>query len=97
MSVVEYRAWIDYYAVEPFGDFRADLRSGVVASTVARMLGGKGSRPKPLDFMPIVKRNLERQRAASGNPGAELHAAILSGFKGRVKRVVIRKGARHGA
>jgi len=94
MPLAEYRSWLEFYEVEPFGDFRADLRAGVIASTVTRMLGAKGARPKPLDFMPIVTRQLERKRARDGDATAELRAALLVGFKGRVKHVVI--GARHG-
>lgn len=42
-----------YFTIDPFGEERADLRAGIVASTVAnanRAKRGKSFRPK--DFMP---------------------------------------------
>lgn len=44
-----------YYELEPFGEERADLRSGIVASTVANAHRDPKRRRKPfrpLDFMP---------------------------------------------
>ena len=90
MSVVEFRAWIDFYAVEPWGDYRADLRAGVISQTLVRMLGAKGVRPKPLDFMPIVAAQMARAREREGDPQGELKAALLQGFKGRLKTVKLR-------
>jgi len=96
MSVEEFRSWVEFYEEEPFGDVRADLRAGVVAATVARMLGGKTARPKPIDFMPIVRQGVERSRARSGDRSAEMRAALALAFKGRIRHVVIkRKGERH--
>ncbi len=97
MPLAEYRSWIDFYQVEPWGDFRADLRAGIVASTLVRMMGAKGARPKPLDFMPVIARQNERRRARDGDGDAELRAAIAAGFKGRVRHIVIpSRSARHG-
>ena len=53
--------WMAYYEVEPFGQERADLRSGIVASTVANVFGGKGQRSKPSDFMPRFDSNKPQQ------------------------------------
>jgi|TARA_Y100000310_G_scaffold51927_1_gene47793 hypothetical protein len=58
----EFRDWVAYYQLDPWGEERADLRSGIVASvfsnaiqalirTVARKRG-KGKEFKPKDFMP---------------------------------------------
>ena len=45
--------WRDYDSLEPFGEERADLRSGTIASVVANVHAGKGGRRfKPADFMP---------------------------------------------
>ena len=35
MSSVELSEWMAYDSMEPIGDIRADLRAGVVASTIA--------------------------------------------------------------
>ncbi len=44
-----------YYALEPFGEERADLQAGIIASTIANVNRDpkKRRRPyKPQDFMP---------------------------------------------
>ncbi len=47
-----------FYQLEPFGEFRADLRSGVMASTFANANRAKHARPfSPQDFMPFADRN----------------------------------------
>ena len=38
-----------YYAYEPFGPRRADLHTGIIASTLINSWGGKTT---PADFMP---------------------------------------------
>lgn len=48
----EFLEWMDYYQIEPWGEWRADLRTGIVASTVANVFRGKGKSTKPQDFMP---------------------------------------------
>jgi len=46
-----------FYQLEPFGDMRADLRSGVIASTFANANRAKHARAfSPEDFMPFVER-----------------------------------------
>lgn len=46
-QVAEWRA---YYQIEPFGEYRADLRSAIIASTFANCFSRK--RFKVEDFMP---------------------------------------------
>lgn len=42
-----------YFQFEPWGEERADLRSGIVASTIANVNRGKNTPAfKPEDFMP---------------------------------------------
>lgn len=53
ISSRELTEWMLYYQVEPFGEERGDLRSAVVAATVANTQRGKKGRPfKPAAFMP---------------------------------------------
>lgn len=53
MSSREFSEWMAYAQLEPFGEQRADLRAGIVASTVAAGYTKKGHRPpKPTVFMP---------------------------------------------
>lgn len=51
----------EYMALEriegPFGDLRADMRAGIVASAVVNHSMSPPKTPtKPMDFMPFVKR-----------------------------------------
>jgi hypothetical protein len=62
MSYVEFNSWMRFYAEEPFGDVRADLRAGIIASTVAKVMGGN-RRARPYDFMPIVRKQQEADDA----------------------------------
>lgn len=48
-------AWFQYAEVEPFGEYRADLRSGTVAAVIANTNRDPKKRPRPFtpsDFMP---------------------------------------------
>ncbi len=52
ISSRELTEWIEYAKLEPFGEERADLRSAIVAATVANVNRGKKQKPfKPSDFM----------------------------------------------
>lgn len=45
--------WMAYAELEPFGETRADLRSGIIASVMANAHRAKEAKPfKPQDFMP---------------------------------------------
>ena len=49
----ELAEWMAYYAIEPFGEERDDLRTGIIASTMANSWRGKGQKSmQPADFMP---------------------------------------------
>ncbi len=53
ISSPEFVRWQAYYELEPFGEERADLRAGIVASTIVNVQRGKGQRAvKATDFMP---------------------------------------------
>jgi len=53
MTVEEYQMWFLLEQIEPFGEFGAWLRTGVLASTIANIFRGKDrSAFSPLDFMP---------------------------------------------
>ena len=41
------------YEIDPWGEERADLRMGIIASTVSASKGGKS---KPSDFMPYYEK-----------------------------------------
>lgn len=57
MSARQFEEWAVFYAQDPWGEFRADLRAGIVASTLAN-IHRKPRAPAflPVDFMPYVER-----------------------------------------
>lgn len=53
ISSQELTEWMVYYELEPFGEERADLRAGIISSTIANANRSKNSRVyKPVDFIP---------------------------------------------
>lgn len=60
MSAAEYATWMAVARIEPMGEYRADLRAGIVSSTIFNMNRGKSTAARsPKDFMPI-QRDQER-------------------------------------
>lgn len=53
MSAAEFAEWQMEYELDPWGEARADLRSGVVASTIANRHRGRQERAYTAqDFLP---------------------------------------------
>jgi len=60
----ELTEWMAFYQLEPFGEMRADLRSGVVAATFANAHRTKDARAfTPEDFMPYIERTTPKDDA----------------------------------
>ena len=80
----ELTEWSIYLHIEPHGEERADLRAGIVASTVANANRKKGSKAfKATDFMPKFdeqEQSIEQQKAA-----AEALILAFGGTKGQAK------------
>lgn len=62
----ELTEWTAYYKLEPFGEERADVRAGVVASVIANVHRGKNRPFRPTDFMvfrdpAVVRAEQERE------------------------------------
>lgn len=79
LDSAELTEWMAFDRMEPIGEFRADLRAGIIASTVANY-GGRDIREarKPSDFMPLLERPEEKPMLlADPNAQAEL---ILGAF-----------------
>jgi hypothetical protein len=51
MDAIEFQDWKSVYEADPWSEERADLRAGIIASTVANCLTDKSSW-MPSDFMP---------------------------------------------
>lgn len=55
MTADELSEWHAFYRLEPFGEERADLRNGIVASILVNTNLKKGAKATtPLDFMPFA-------------------------------------------
>lgn len=53
MTWSQFVDWQNYANLDPFGEERADLRSGTIAAVIANVNSGKGGRRyKARDFMP---------------------------------------------
>lgn len=66
MSSAQLAEWMAYEQIEPWGESRADLRLGIMASTVANIFRGKDKKRayKLTDFMPSFEPyDEERERA----------------------------------
>lgn len=71
--------WLAYYQIEPFGEERADLRAGIVASVTANANRDADKRPEPYspaDFMPRFDREDEEPEGQS----VEEQIAIMQMF-----------------
>ncbi len=78
-EVAEYQA-LDH--VEPWGEQRADLRMGILASTAVNMMKGKkGKRVKATDFMPYLDVRGAADKAAS--KARALSGKVKAMFKGK--------------
>jgi len=51
-----------FYRIEQFGEDRADLRAGIIASTIYNMSRGQANKALgPMDFMPHIKKDIEKE------------------------------------
>lgn len=57
----EFAGWLAYNEIDPFGEERADLRAGIIASVTANAFGKRGSSHRPRDFMPDFDRRSRQQ------------------------------------
>lgn len=65
MTSAQFAEWMAYSRLEPWGEERDDLRTGIVASTMANINRGKSRKPyKPTDFMPSFEPISEEELAA---------------------------------
>ena len=65
MTSAQLAEWMAFAQLEPWGEERADLRAGIVASTVANVNRGKGQKVlTPQHFMPEFEPETEEQAAA---------------------------------
>lgn len=86
ISSRELSEWTAFSQIEPFGEWRADVRSAIIARTVAQGMGMKRSDDQPItleEFMP--KFNVEQQDKLSPEKLRE-KARMIWGMVGEIYR-----------
>ncbi len=80
---VEFTDWMAYYRIEPFGERLADVRMGMIASTIANTTRDtkKVRKPfQPIDFMPWVEEKKNTVLFKDPKDQAKLVALSVFGF-----------------
>ncbi len=76
--------WIALERVDPWGEWRADLRAGIVASTIANVNRGKKDKAfSAQDFMPDFRTPKEKRRARNKGIRASLRETLGVKKKGK--------------
>jgi hypothetical protein len=79
LSASELTDYMAFDRIEPFGEVRADLRAGIVASTVANHgMSPPKEAARPIDFMPLQNKRGPLE-VADRDEHAKLMAATLFG------------------
>ena len=90
MSINELREWSVFAETEPFGDVRADFRSAMVATVIAKVNGNKHA--KPTDFMPFYHRAAAAasadDKASARALSQRFHAEFAKATRGKTLRVI---------
>lgn len=80
MNAEDLMLWMEYAELEPFGEERADLRSGMSAVGICARLQAKG-RVKLEEFMPKFRPRKNGRGNRHSRPGQEqLTKKLLSAF-----------------
>ena len=88
MGSDELTEWMAFYQLEPFGDFRSDLRSAIVAATFANAHRTTQAPPfTPEDFMPFCYTNPKTQPDCSDSASQN-----IAKFKALFTHRVIKHG-----
>ena len=77
-TIREFYQWQHFYAIEPWGEERADLRSAIIAYTVASIHAKKGAKIRVADFMPQFGRQTEAQTGEEMEAIARAFAARMN-------------------
>jgi len=83
MSAEEFTQWAAFYRLEPWGEARADLRSGVVASLLFNIHKGKDTEPlSPADFL-LFQDKEARTAETPARDGTDLQRRFRAMFPAR--------------
>ena len=88
LSCRQYLDWQIIYGIEPWGEWRSDLRMGILASAVIAPHAKKGKEPEPKDFMP----DFTESKKAKQTP--EQQAQIFQRVAAPWGKVVVKKGGK---
>lgn len=75
MGAYEFSLWAAEYARNPWGEERADLRMGILASAVVNVSGKtvkRGGEVKPSDYMPFQKKTDDEDEFINVDPATFL-------------------------
>ncbi|WJF92002.1 hypothetical protein QS306_14635 [Paraburkholderia bonniea] len=98
---VEFADWMAYYSIEPWGERIADVRMGVMASTMANVYRDPQSAPlRPADFIPWAAEPVQPLVFADRRDQAVFVALAVFGVditktRGRGKTFTLKRGG-HG-
>lgn len=78
LSSQQLAEWIAYFQLEPWGEERADLRAGIVASTIANVNRSAKQRKafEPKEFMPRFDAEPEAPETSALRLMAQMRAAL---------------------
>jgi hypothetical protein len=73
MSVKQFRGWVEYAQLEPFGEERSDWRAGLITSAIynVNMDTRKHKPMEPTDFMPKFGTAVESEDHRDDESGDE--------------------------
>lgn len=90
MGSRELSEWIAYSELEPFSEDRADLRAGIIASTVANTAYARPKDPTaPKDFMPDFTGDRAEREAE------EAEAKHIDAMRQGFEALRVRMGGKH--
>jgi hypothetical protein len=88
----DYLDWQALYRVDPWGEDRADLRAGIIASAAISPYAKKGQTPRPVDFMPYAKPPGPRRQTAEQIK--QIATSIAGNWNRAVERMTKKKAIR---
>jgi len=83
ISSRELSEWLAYYELEPFGEERADLRSAIVASTVANTARDPKKRARPFGVQEFMPQFQDRSEGQTWEEQLQLVEMLNTAFGGR--------------
>lgn len=79
----ELTEWMAYHELEPWGEERADFRSGTICAVVANLMKSKDDRPaRAADFVPDFDGSRKAGQAGASGQDAEEFRRRLRGLQG---------------